>query len=62
MLIQRIDLRDNNLQVAGLMALALSMKFNMNVTQLDLDDTPRRKHSMVSFISNIFRIDQDFIV
>lgn len=48
---QRIDLRDNNLQVAGLMALVLSMRVNRSVSQLDLDDTPRRKHSMVSVVA-----------
>lgn len=42
-LLQRIDLRDNAILVAGLMALALSMKSNQNVTQLDLDDIPKRR-------------------
>ncbi|PSN36949.1 hypothetical protein C0J52_15882 [Blattella germanica] len=39
----RIDLRDNCLKVAGLMALALSMKVNTSVTQLDLDSEPKKK-------------------
>jgi len=46
--IQRIDLRDNNILVAGLLALALSMKNNNSVTQLDLDDAPKKKLPAVS--------------
>lgn len=42
-LFQRIDLRDNCLKVAGLMALALSLKVNTSVTQLDLDSVPKKK-------------------
>jgi protein phosphatase 1 regulatory subunit 37 len=40
---QRIDLRDNCVKLAGLMALALSLKVNTSVTQLDLDDVPKKK-------------------
>lgn len=47
---QRIDLRDNSLKVAGLMALALSMKVNTSVTQLDLDDIPKKKMVSISVI------------
>ncbi|CAL4073809.1 unnamed protein product, partial [Meganyctiphanes norvegica] len=39
--IQRIDLRENPIRVAGLMALALSMRVNTTVVQLDLDAEPR---------------------
>lgn len=42
-LFQRIDLRDNCLKVAGLMALALSLKVNTSITQLDLDNVPKKK-------------------
>lgn len=47
---QRIDLRDNSVKVAGLMALALSMKVNTSVTQLDLDDIPKKKMVSISVI------------
>jgi protein phosphatase 1 regulatory subunit 37 len=50
---QRIDLRDNSLKVAGLMALALALKVNTSVTQLDLDDVPKKK--MVNFSLSHFR-------
>ncbi|XP_053670431.1 mucin-5AC [Anopheles nili] len=39
--LQRIDLRNNNIQKAGLEALNESMKSNKSVTRIDLDDTPR---------------------
>jgi hypothetical protein len=47
---QRIDLRDNSLTVAGLMALALALKVNISVTQLDLDDIPKKKMVSISVI------------
>jgi len=49
-LFQRIDLRDNCLKVAGLMALALSMKVNTSITQLDLDNVPKKKMVCIIFI------------
>jgi hypothetical protein len=49
-LFQRIDLRDNSLKVAGLMALALALKVNMSVTQLDLDDVPKKRMVSISAI------------
>lgn len=42
--LQRIDLRDNNLQVSGLTALNEVLKSNKSVTRIDLDDVPRRHH------------------
>lgn len=48
-LFQRIDLRDNCLKVAGLMALALSMKVNTSITQLDLDSVPKKKLVRITF-------------
>lgn len=41
---QRIDLRDNNLQVSGLTTLNEVLKSNKSITRIDLDDVPRRHH------------------
>ena len=49
-LFQRIDLRDNCVKVAGLMALALSMKVNTSITQLDLDSVPKKKMVCITFV------------
>lgn len=40
--LQRIDLRDNNLQVSGLTSLNEVLKSNKCITRIDLDDVPRR--------------------
>lgn len=40
--LQRIDLRDNNIQTEGLEALNDALKSNKSITQIDLDDTPRK--------------------
>lgn len=40
--LQRIDLRDNNIQSEGLEALNDALKSNKSITQIDLDDTPRK--------------------
>lgn len=40
-LLQRIDLRDNIIQMRGMHALANVMKKNKTITQIDLDDKPR---------------------
>lgn len=40
--LQRVDLRDNNLQVSGLGALNEVLKSNKSITRIDLDDVPRR--------------------
>lgn len=42
--LQRVDLRDNNLQVTGLTSLNEVLKSNKSITRIDLDDTPRRNH------------------
>lgn len=42
--LQRVDLRDNNLQVSGLTALNEVLKSNKSITRIDLDDVPRRAH------------------
>lgn len=39
---QRIDLRDNNIDLTGLTALDEAMKSNKTVTQIDLDETPSK--------------------
>ena len=49
-LFQRIDLRENCLKVGGLMALALSMKVNTSITQLDLDSVPKKKMVCITFV------------
>lgn len=46
--LQRIDLRDNNLQVSGLTTLNEVMKSNKCITRIDLDDVPRRHHVSLS--------------
>lgn len=45
--LQRVDLRDNNLQVSGLTSLNEVLKSNKSITRIDLDDVPRRAY--VSF-------------
>lgn len=45
--LQRIDVRDNNIQAPGLISLDESMKSNKSVTRIDLDDFPRK--ILVSF-------------
>lgn len=42
--LQRIDLRDNHLQVGGLTVLNDAIKTNKSLTRIDLDDIPRRAH------------------
>lgn len=42
--LQRVDLRDNNLQVTGLTSLNEVLKSNKSITRIDLDDTPRRNY------------------
>lgn len=39
--LQRIDLRNNEMSVPGLIALNEAMKSNKNIIQLDLDETPK---------------------
>lgn len=51
-LLQRIDLRDNSIQMRGMGALANVMKMNKTVTQIDLDDKPRIR--IVSFVGHLY--------
>lgn len=53
--LQRVDLRDNNLQVSGLTSLNEVLKSNKSITRIDLDDVPRRAY--VSIHSFHFRCD-----
>lgn len=48
--LQRVDLRDNNLQVSGLTALNEVLKSNKSITRIDLDDVPRRAHVSLSLL------------
>lgn len=53
--LQRVDLRDNNLQVSGLQSLNEVLKSNKSITRIDLDDVPRR---VVSFLVFLFRFGE----
>lgn len=50
--LQRVDLRDNNLQVSGLTALNEVLKSNKSITRIDLDDVPRRAHVSSPNVTN----------
>lgn len=51
--LQRVDLRDNNLQVTGLTSLNEILKSNKSITRIDLDDTPRRNYvSLTMFVDD----------
>ena len=39
----RIDLRENDIKTAGLMALSLSFKVSPTLTRLDLDKEPKKE-------------------
>lgn len=55
--LQRIDLRDNNIQTEGLEALNDALKSNKSITQIDLDDTPRKLSvSNFNFICRIIKL------
>jgi protein phosphatase 1 regulatory subunit 37 len=41
--LQHMDLRENEIKTAGLMALALSLKVNRSVTRIDLDKDPKKE-------------------
>ena len=50
--ITRIDIRENHLQVAGLMAFAMALKVNQSLVRLDLDKDIKKEP--VSFIFAAF--------
>jgi protein phosphatase 1 regulatory subunit 37 len=39
----RLDLRENDIKTAGLMALSLSLKVSQSVTRIDLDKEPKKE-------------------
>ena len=39
----RLDLRENDIKTAGLMALSLSLKVSESVTRIDLDRDPKKE-------------------
>lgn len=41
--LQHVDLRENEIKTAGLMALALSLKVNQTVTRVDIDKEPKKE-------------------
>lgn len=47
--LQRIDLRDNHLQVGGLTVLNDAIKTNKSLTRIDLDDIPRRAYVSILY-------------
>uniref|UniRef100_A0A0C9Q6R6 PPP1R37_0 protein n=1 Tax=Fopius arisanus TaxID=64838 RepID=A0A0C9Q6R6_9HYME len=56
--LQRIDLRDNHIQLTGLTFLCLAMKKNVNITQIDLDEktwskAPSMMETYLSIVSEI---------
>lgn len=53
--LQRVDIRDNNVQVEGLAALADALKSNNSITRIDIDDIPKRiPVSQNSTISSLY--------
>lgn len=49
LLLQRLDLRDNNIEVEGLKSLKESISKNSKITRLDLDPLPRINYSAVRY-------------
>ena len=47
--LNRLDLRENDIRLGGLMALASSLKFNKTLSRIDIDREPRKENS-VNFI------------
>lgn len=48
-LLQRLDLRDNNIQVEGLKSLKESISKSCRITRLDLDPLPRNTYAAVRY-------------
>jgi protein phosphatase 1 regulatory subunit 37 len=44
--LKRLDLRENDIRLGGLMALASSLKFNKSIDCIDLDREPKRENSV----------------
>lgn len=47
--LQRIDLRNNNVSVAGLVALSEALKSNKSIIRVDLDDLPKSDEMMLPY-------------
>lgn len=43
--LNRLDLRDNDIRLGGLMALVSSLKFNNTLSRLDVDKEPKKEHT-----------------
>ncbi len=50
--LNRLDLRDNDIRLGGLMALVSSLKFNKTLSRLDVDREPRREHNVRFNLAN----------
>ena len=46
--ITRLDLRENDIRLGGLMALASALKINKTLSRIDLDREPRKENSVRS--------------
>ena len=46
----RIDIRENNIHVAGLMAFSLALKVNTTLIRLDLDKDIKKEQASTIFI------------
>ena len=51
--ITRIDIRENHLQVAGLMAFAMALKVNQSLVRLDLDKDIKKEPVSLIFAAFI---------
>jgi protein phosphatase 1 regulatory subunit 37 len=49
--LRRLDLRENDIRLGGLMALASSLKFNKTLDRIELDRDPKREYSVNYFCS-----------
>lgn len=55
----RLDLRENDIRLGGLMALVSSLKFNKTLCRLDLDREPKKENSIKDSIETSKRFIQD---
>ena len=51
--IVRLDIRNNNLKVAGIMALQNALKNNYTLTRLDLDTEPKKEQVLYSVLYSV---------
>ncbi len=57
--LRRLDLRENDIKLGGLMALASSIKFNKTIDRIDLDREPKKDTSMRDSGETSRRLIQD---